>query len=160
MAVSIDNAALRYLSARSRTVFEMKKKLAEKDFAEEEIEALIERFLSYGYLNDEKYCMSYFRYAFGKGKGKRRVFQELRQKGVDSFTIENAFEDYLSEEETEYDERAMAMAEAEKVLRIAGIAEDGEIPEKILGRVARRLGSKGYGGETIYSVIGELRRRN
>ena len=35
MTVSIDNAALRYLSARSRTVFEMKKKLAEKGFAEE-----------------------------------------------------------------------------------------------------------------------------
>ncbi len=158
MAVSIDNAALRYLSARSRTVFEMKKKLAEKGFEEEEIEALIQRFLSYGYLNDATYCISYFRYAFEKGKGKRKVFQELRQKGVDSLTIENAFEAYLQEEENEYDERAMALAEAEKVLRIAGVSRDEEIPEKILGRIARRLGSKGYGGETIYGVIGELRR--
>ncbi|MEY8367517.1 regulatory protein RecX [Anaerovoracaceae bacterium 42-11] len=158
MTVSIDNAALRYLSARSRTVFEMKKKLAEKGFAEEEIEALVARFLSYGYLNDEKYCTAYFRYAFGKGKGRRKVFQELRQKGVDSLTIENAFEDYLQEEETEYDERVMALAEAEKVLRTAGVSRDEEIPEKILGRVARRLAGKGYGGETIYSVIGELRR--
>ena len=50
------------------------------------------------------------------------LFLELRQKGVDSLTIENAFEDYLQEEENEYDERAMALAEAEKVLRIAGVS--------------------------------------
>ena len=158
MGDRIDDAALRYLSARSRTVFEMKKKLTEKGFGEEETAELIARFSEYGYLDDSAYCRAYFRYAFEKGKGKRKVFQELRQKGVDSLTIENAFEDYLQEEENEYDERAMALAEAEKVLRIAGVSRDEEIPEKILGRIARRLGSKGYGGETIYGVIGELRR--
>ncbi len=158
MGDRIDDAALRYLSARSRTVFEMKKKLTEKGFGEEETAELIARFSEYGYLDDSAYCRAYFRYAFEKGKGKRRVFQELRQKGVAAETIEFAFADYVAEEETAYDEREMARREVEKVLRAAGVSQEEPIPEKVLGRVARRLQSKGYSGDTIYSMIGELRR--
>ena len=58
----INDAALRYLSSRSRTVFEMKKQLSQKGFAEEEINSLISEFKDCGYLDDLRYCQEYFHY--------------------------------------------------------------------------------------------------
>lgn len=155
-AASIEEAALRHLSARSRTVGEMRRYLDGKGFDREEAEALVARFLDFGYLDDSRYCREYLRYAMSKGKGKRRIFAELREKGVDSAVIETAYADYC-QEEGEPDERQRAREEADKVLRSAGFGDGTPAPEKILARAARRLASKGYSSDVIYSVIGELR---
>ncbi len=166
--MDIRDVAAKYLAYRSHTTAEMRKYLQQKDFAEEEIEALILDFTEYGYLDDEKYCHQYFDYAFGKGKGKRVIFAELREKGIDSDTIQFAFED----REDEFDEKKLAYGEAAKVLRAAGVEADhppfvsGEIrekltecvDEKLIAKVGRRLQAKGYSSDMIYSVIGELRR--
>lgn len=154
------DTAARYLAYRSHTTAEMRKHLQQKEFNDEEIEAVIAQFIEAGYLNDSLYCQQYFAYAFGKGKGKRVVFAELKEKGIDSETIQYAFEDL----DEPYDERAQARAEARKVLRMADIdADDREavrekITEKLVAKVARRLQSKGYSSDTIYDVIGDLRR--
>ncbi len=155
--VSLSDAALRHLSTRSRTVRELKQCLGRKGFAQEDVDDLVERFQEYGYLDDSRYCREYFRYAFARGKGKRRVFAELREKGVDASLIEAAYEEHCREE-GEPDERQRAKEEAEKVLRAAGVTEGTQIPEKILARAARRLASKGYSSDVIYAVIGDLRR--
>lgn len=168
MKLDIRDVAAKYLAYRSRTTAELRKYLKQKDFEEEAIEVLIREFTDYGYLDDQKYCHQYFDYAFGKGKGKRVIFAELREKGIDGDTIQFAFED----REDEFDEKSLAYGEAAKVLRAAGVdveAEDfvsGEIrekltervDEKLIAKVGRRLQSKGYGSDMIYSVIGELRR--
>ena len=152
--MNINDAALRYLSSRSRTVFEMKRQLGQKGFEEKEIDDLIAEFRDCGYLNDLRYCQEYFQYAFGKGKGKRLVFNELREKGVDQAVIDIAFEEF----DLDVDEVSRAREEAAKVLRIAEIEVGQPIPEKILARIARKLQSKGYNSDTIYSVIGDMRR--
>ena len=66
-----------------------------------------------------------------------------------------AFEDWQADGEEEYKEKEQAMAEASKVLRMA---DKEEIDEKLLAKAARRLQSKGYSSDVIYSVIGALRR--
>jgi len=168
MKLDIRDVAAKYLAYRSHTTAEMRKFLQQKDFAQEEIEALILDFTEYGYLDDEKYCHQYFDYAFGKGKGKKVVFAELREKGVDSDVIQFAFED----REEEFDERGRAFEEAAKVLRAVGVEVEAEnfvngeigeklterVDEKLIAKVGRRLQSKGYGTDIIYRVIGELRR--
>ncbi len=159
LTLEIKDAALRYLSSRSRTVFEMTKYLQEKGFSAEAAALLTEEFQALGYLDDQRYCREYFRYGFGKGKGKKRVFYELREKGVDPNLVEIAFEDYLAEEGTDYDERGRALAEAEKVLRMADLTREDALSEKVLARIGRKLQSKGYSGDIIYSVLGELRGR-
>ena len=155
--MDISDAALRHLASRSRTSSELKRYLAGRGFQEEEIRGLIADFEECGYLNDGRYCREYFEYAFGKGKGRQRVFAELREKGVDSTLIENAYEDYCLEE-GEPCERERAMEEVRKVLGLTGVTEDEAVPEKVLARIGRRLSAKGYSGDIIYSVIGELRR--
>ncbi|WP_419022938.1 regulatory protein RecX [Emergencia sp.] len=152
--MNINDAALRYLSSRSRTVFEMKKQLGQKGFTDEEIGALIADFRECGYLDDLRYCQEYFHYAFGKGKGKRLVFNELREKGIDQADIDIAFEEY----DLEMDEVSRAREEAAKVLRMAEIEDGQPVPEKIIGRIARKLQSKGYSSDTIYNIIGDMRR--
>lgn len=152
--MNINDVALCYLSSRSRSVFEMKKQLTQKGFPEEEIKNLIAEFRGCGYLDDQRYCQEYFHYAFGKGKGKRLVFNELREKGIDQADIDIAFEEY----DLEMDEVSRAREEAAKVLRLAEIEEGQPVPEKIIGRIARKLQSKGYGSDTIYSIIGDMRR--
>lgn len=155
--MNIDETALRHLTNRSRTVLEMERHLTMKGFEEKEIREVIREFLDCGYLDDSRYCREYFRYAFGKGKGKRKVFAELREKGVDGETIEFAFEDFEAEEGG-LNERERAWQEAEKVLRTADIADGDSVPEKIKGRIGRKLQSKGYSSDIIYSIIGELKR--
>lgn len=78
----------------------------------------------------------------------------LREKGVDQADIDIAFEEY----DLEVDEVGRAREEAAKVLRMAGIEDGQPVPEKIIGRIARKLQSKGYSSDTIYSIIGDMRR--
>lgn len=152
--MNINDVALRRLSSRSRTVWEMKKYLCEKGFPTEDIDVVIEDFVDYGYLDDCRYCQEYFTYAFSKGKAKRRVTRELIEKGVSQQVIQSALEQY----EGEINEYAMARREAEKILRIVDIEEGQGIPEKVLGRIARKLATYGYGADIIYSIIGELKK--
>ena len=152
--MDIRDTAAKYLAYRSHTCREMRKHLQQKGFAEEEIAAVIADFIECGYLDDNRYCMQYFDYAFGKGKGKRLVFSELKEKGVDSDTIQFAFEDW----DGDYNEKERAMEEAMKVLRLADAdLKPGAVDAKIIARIGRRLQSKGYSSDVIYSVIGELR---
>ena len=156
--IDIRDAAAKYLAYRSHTCMEMRKHLLQKGYEEEAVTEVVAEFADYGYLDDSRYCMQYFEYAFGKGKGKRLVFAELREKGVDSDIIQFAFEDWQAEHETEYDEKSRAHEEAAKVLRMAELDESEKPDEKLLAKVGRRLQSKGYSSDVIYSVIGALRR--
>jgi Uncharacterized protein conserved in bacteria len=154
--MNIYDSALRRLSAQPRTEFELRKYLNDKGFMNSEIDDVISEFLSCGYLDDAAFCADYFRYAFGKGWGRKRIVSELKKKGVDAEVIQNAFADY--EEENPVDERTIARQEAEKILRMADISGEEPVPEKVLGRIARRLASYGYSPEIIYGIIGELRK--
>ncbi len=154
MSMDIRDVAARYLAYRSRTVHEMRLHLRGKGFEEETVEEVISDFIECGYLDDYRYCSQYFDYAFGKGKGKRLVFAELKEKGIDSDTMTFAFED----REEEFDEKTRARKEAQKVLNMADLDPEERPDERLLAKIARRLQSKGYNSDTIYNVIGELRR--
>jgi len=151
----IRDTAAKYLTYRSHTIAEMKKHLRQKGYEEGAVDEVVLEFTGYGYLDDSRYCMEYFDYAFGKGKGKRLVFAELREKGVNHDTIQFAFEDW----EGEYDEKSLAREEAMKVLHLTDVDPDaGPIDERTAARIGRRLQTKGYSTDVIYSVIGELRK--
>ena len=82
----------------------------------------------------------------------------MRQKGVENAVIEAAYDDFLGEEEGAAGEEEKALKEAEKVLRMAGIEPGDPVPEKVRGRVARRLSGLGYGSSVIYDILDGLRR--
>lgn len=156
MRSAMETAAAK-LAVRSMTVEELRQYLLAKSYPEGEVEEVLRRFREDGYLDDARYCRMYFEYAHTRHKARKRIFAELRQKGVDSQVMEFAYEDYLAEEETEVSEGEMARQEAQKILRMAGLTMEDEIPEKIRGRVARKLHSYGYGNGLIYEILGEMK---
>ena len=78
----------------------------------------------------------------------------LLKKGFSEEETKVLIEDY----EPEDSETERARRETERVLRLAGIDGGDPVPEKVRGRVARRLQAKGYSSDIIYSIIGELKR--
>lgn len=151
-------AAARKLADRSMTRTELAEWLKKKAYEEEEIDRVLLEFTELGYLNDARYCEEYFHYALSRNRAGRRVFAELKQKGIPAETIENAYEDFLYENPEYGDETARARAEMEKVLRLADLTPEDPIPEKIIGRVARRLTGCGFETSVIHRVLGELKR--
>jgi regulatory protein len=80
--------AIRYLSIRMRSELEMRQYLRRKEAEPEEIEALVERLKSMGYLNDEEFARHWRddRRVIKK-RSARVIGLELRQKGIEKDVI-------------------------------------------------------------------------
>lgn len=155
--MNIEDSAARKLTERSMSVFELTSYLLKKGFEKDEVKRMITMLKDDGYLNDSRFCREYFEYAFSRNKGKKRVFAELRNKGVDDMIIANAFDDYEADEDVDYNEEKMARAEVDKVLLMADLKWEDQISDKIRGRIARRLDSYGFSPVIIYGILGELK---
>lgn len=140
---------MRYLEHRMRTVREMRDHLAEKEYESDEIEETVAEMISLRYLDDFQYALAYFAYGFEKKRGASRIHRELEERGVDSATIDNAYEDYIYE--NRMDEYSIALGIARK--EASGRPVDG----RLLAKVARKLEALGYRGDDIYRVLGEMR---
>ena len=113
---SASEAAMRKLSARMRTEQEIRDILKRAAYDDEEIEAAIAELVGYGYLNDERYCGEYFRYAKLKGRADRRIVQELTAKGISA-------------------ELARSIIEDPRAAELAGLGYDGSVIYDILGKL-------------------------
>ena len=137
----------RYLAPRMRTVAEARKHLEEKVYDESEIRETLQRFLDLKYLDDSDYVRAYCEYAFGKRRGS----SELRNKGIESETIQNGIDDYMYENRV--DECALARLVAEKTLAGA----ERHLEQKSVARVARKLEQMGYGSSVIIRILEEIK---
>ena len=143
--------AIYYLNIKPRTKAQVIRYLEQKDFPPEEIQEAIQELESYRYIDDFNYAQMYFEVAFEKGKGIARIKRELAEKGVDRQIIEEAFEEL----ESVPDQYETALQTGRKILLEAG-EFDPDQQQKIKGRIARRLASKGFSSDIVYSVIREL----
>ena len=85
------DTAVYFVSIKDRTIKEMRDKLIDKGYDDDEIENAIDKMLYYGYLNDKKYASLYISCNKGK-KGKKLITNELISKGIDKEDIQDAFE--------------------------------------------------------------------
>ena len=142
--------ALAYLERRDRTEKEIRDRLAGAGFPEDIACATLGRLKDAGLVDDEGYAARYLEALAGKGRGRLRIAEEMRRKGLPDALVRNALEDGISDE----DERARA-AEAAR-LAWAGIP-GGTDRRKAAARVSRRLITLGFAYETIGAVMGEAR---
>lgn len=146
-------AACDILNYAERTVAEIRQKLSDKGYDEEEIDETVARLTEAGFLDDRGYAERYIEYALNKGKGMRRIRDELRRKGIAQFDIE----DILFELEEQG--RLEAADGKERAMKVAREAiGSAPLDEKMVARVARRLQSRGFEGDEVYYVLGVLRR--
>ena len=142
--------ALGYLERRDRTEREMHDRLTGAGFSGETVSGVLERLRGAGLVNDEDYAERYLQALAAKGRGRLRIAEEMRRKGLPDELVRNALEDGITDEE----ERARAKEAARQAW--AGIP-GGTDRRKAAAKVNRRLVTLGFSYETIGAVMNEAR---
>lgn len=140
--------ALRIISKKRYTGFEIEKKLAQKNdesqTENEAVSAVLERLKELNYLNDASYADDYIsdRKKF-RPRGKFLLARELKKKGLDSDLIKNALE------KQQLDEFEIATRALEKKSR-----QWRSLPlQKQRERAYRFLSARGFDQDAIYKAI-------
>lgn len=140
------NSAYRYLAVRPRSCAEVKQRLIDRGFPPAVVRSVMDHLLRLGYLNDAQFARDWAASRTRtRGYGRRRIEQELRNKGIDSDIIGETLV-RLFEETPETD---VARKAAEKKLRSLTRFE----PEVRKRRLAGFLERKGFSSEIIRSII-------
>ena len=84
------DSAMRMLSLRAHSEFELKQKLKQK-FSSEAVSFAVNKLMSLNLLDDEKFAFLYAEeLSERKGFAPKRIIMELKNRGIDSITAENA----------------------------------------------------------------------
>jgi len=134
--------ALRYVSVRPRSVYELQTHLQRKSFEDDVINAVVEYLTGHGLLDDTAFANYWIdqRETF-RPRSRFALGQELRQKGIDRKVIDAVLEDV--------DELAAARRVVDKRAdRWANLPEDAYL-DKMAGFLQRR----GFSYEIIREVL-------
>jgi len=86
--LSAKSVAVRLLSRREHSAFEIRDKLQKRDFDESEIAQAIVELQQGGWLSDERFAEAYIRMRQLKGFGPIRIAMELGERGVDECIVD------------------------------------------------------------------------
>lgn len=140
------NAAYRLLTYRPRSRKELEDKLRDKEFSEDIIKTVIGFCAQFGYVDDTRFARQWaFSRTRLRGFGRRRIGQELRNKGIGPEIIREVFAEVFSEE-----------SEIETAKRVAGkkLNTMGSLDrETRRRRLAGFLERKGFSFEIIRDVL-------
>lgn len=92
---NLKRAALGWLGRREFSIKGMRERIYRRfsDAEPDDVDHTIEWLLEQNYLNDERFGGMLFRYRVGRGQGKIRVRQALRQEGLSADLIEKLFDE-------------------------------------------------------------------
>lgn len=150
MGVQARESALRLLAQRPRTESELRTRLARKGFPAAVVEACLEPLREKGYVNDAVFAEMFTRDRIRLNpRGRKRVVQELRIRGVEPASAEDAVDAAMGEAEVDDLELARAAAARWR-------PRPGEAPERARRRLAAFLARRGFGGEQVWQVVEEV----
>ena len=136
----------RYCSYQERTVNQVQEKLAGKNIDATDSERIIEKLKQEGFINEERFAVSYMLGKFRQNKwGRNKIRYALRNKGIEDRLIENAAGMI---DEDEYD----------TLLRKIILKKAGEIksePYVKKNKIANFLIGKGFEPELVWGIIRE-----
>jgi len=130
------NRAVKLLAAKPRSVGELRERLLEKNWTNEQIvDGVMEKLKEYKYLDDQQFAKDF---ALSKLRqkpiGKRRLKQTLSQRKLDNDTVEEAIASAFEKmPEAELIDRAI-----EKRLRIKGKPETRDDTKKFYDHLQRQ----------------------
>lgn len=146
--------AVNLLTYKPRSIKELRDRLLEKEWTNEEIvDSVIEKLKEYNYLNDAQFAKSFAASQIRqKPVGKRVLKQKLAGKKLDKETVEAAIEKALEETpEEEIIERAIA-----KRLRLKGKPETREDAKKFYDHLLRQ----GFSYDLVSNKMREIASRD
>lgn len=140
-------AGIKHISYKQRTCKEVADKLRTLEYEEGQIELATDKLKEMGFLDDERYAQEFvdtrkIRY------GRKRIFLELRKRGISEQLADAALDDQLDKEDT----YAQALEMGQKKF----VQCDGLEPAKAAARVQGMLLRKGYSFDVVNGVIKEL----
>ena len=141
--------AFNLLSAKPRSIAELRARLLEKEWAEEDVvDRVIARLQELGYLNDQQYAEQFANARLtAKPIGRSRLRQDMRRKKISSADAEQALtEVYTEEREEDLLEQAIA-----KRLRLRGKPTTREESKKLFDYLLRL----GFGYELVIRKVRE-----
>ncbi len=149
------SAALRLLSARPRTVREIRDRLREKEFPDTEISRAIDDLAGAGLLDDRAFARMYIRDALTlKPVGRPVLRRKLLLLGVDRSIVEET----LDEGYSGVDLSGTVEKLARQFLKKAKAVRRGEDPRKLRARLSAYLLRRGYAweiaGPAVRSLLG------
>lgn len=139
--------AMKLIGLRRRSIFEIRKRLQQKNFSSEISEQAIEELKKFGYLDDEKFAESYVNDRINfRACGKRLLTKELRERGIDESLAATKINELMS------DEKEMELAE--KIIIKKMKFQDEKIERnKLYKKYASLLQSKGFSFDIISKVL-------
>ena len=140
------NTALRILTRRDHSRYELIRKLKQRGFGREDIDEALSSCERLDYINDERTARIYIRQLKRKGYGKKRIQLELRKKGLRGDPITSIVEASVSEA----DEREAAERIVKKNLKRFEREKD---LQKRRDKIYRFLLTRGYSREVITETI-------
>jgi regulatory protein len=150
---SAKRVALRFLAHRPRTKKEVRDKLREKEFGEDDINSTLDSLQRAGLIDDAEFTRMYIRDALAaRATGKVLLKRKLLMMGVDKAIIDDALQETLNG----VDEEASALEAGRKFLKRSAIPRSAIERGKLRNRLASFLGRRGFQWSTIQPVVNEL----
>jgi len=141
-------AALRLLGRRDYTTVELRRKLIERGCDAEAVDAALRGLAADGLLDDRRAAASHVRSGIAvKGRGRRRLKQELQQRGVAAATISELTDSVPAEDEE---------AAIERILTRKHVPPNPSAADH--RRIFQQLMRRGFPSETIADVLRKRRR--
>ena len=150
MADSPYSAALKLLARRELSVEGLRARLRDREYADADIAAAIDRLLDAGALDDRRVARAHARTAAGvKGRGRLRVIRELHAMGIDRRVAAEAVAEVFGD----VDERALIARAIQKKLR--GRPTPKDTAER--ARLYQHLMRQGFSPAAIAHALGSHR---
>ncbi|MBP5324489.1 MAG: RecX family transcriptional regulator [Pseudobutyrivibrio sp.] len=134
--------ALHLLEKQDRSEKNLRDKLKEGGYPADIIDIAIDYINDYGYLDDYRMACSHIRF-YMDSRSKRRIKQDLMNKGIKADVIERAIEDEYTCDETE---------QIQRLLEKKGYDSDSATYEQ-KAKMYRFLAGRGYSSESISRVL-------
>lgn len=133
------------LEYHDRTEKEMRQKLKEREYGQEEIDQVLTFLKEYGYINDAEYTKRYLR-VYSKKKSARQITADLQKKGIEKDIIT------LCLEESPVDEEEQIYKLLVKKGYTPGEKMEPDAYRKLMGILCR----KGFSYENIRRVTAQM----
>lgn len=149
MPSPVRKSALEYavssLTRRAYSVAELRKKMREKLYETQEIEPVLELFISKGFLNDTLYAENLLCALSARGDGKRKIAGKLRLKGIDPQIISQVLDQM--EKETPEEEAAFLSLQKKRLT----LLRENDL-RKRKEKALRHLCSRGFSVSSAFSA--------
>ncbi|WP_458683698.1 recombination regulator RecX [Prescottella equi] len=151
LAARAKDVCLRLLTDRARSRAELEQKLAQKGYPQAVIDTVLDRLAEVKLVDDAAFAEQWVhsRHTYS-GKGRRALATELRRKGIDDSTSNEALSQISADDERE---RAAELVRKKLLRTTSADIADRDDRERLMRRLVGMLARRGYPAGLSFAVV-------